>query len=328
MTIIKLGKLKCLMGILFFYSSMSYSAFAPYNDLTLYAGSGQPQDLVVISGQSGIKNFRLAFINDTAKGACTPAWGGQPDKRVAALWGQALLQRMSSLGLKYTISMGGANGIDLSGSCSTVAALTQAYQNIIMIYNGAGLLGLDFDIENDSENRTNLLAALLNIQAQYPNLVLSFTIKVTPTGLLAKDQTFITQANAAGLKFLVNIMAMDFYGTCAPMQVEQCAEQASNATYSFLSGVFGQTGAAVWNRMGVTIMIGLNDDLNSFSLPNAAQFNTFAKNNGLNLVSMWSVARDHSCNESGAASAVCSGASVNGQPFQTQDWQFSQAFSK
>lgn len=308
-------------------SIYAISTFAPYNDFTInLSEGGQPQDLTIVSGQSGVTQFRLGFINDVSKGACNPGWGGATNKLVSAGWGAAILQKMTSLSLKYVISLGGETGTDLSGSCPTVQSLTQAYQNIINTY--PGLQGLDFDIENGSENRTNLIAALQNIQALYPNLALSFTLKVLPTGLFQTDQTFIAQANAAGLRFLVNVMTMNF-GTanCNPAQFEKCTEQAATSVYTFLSGVLGQTGAPVWAKVGVTQMIGLNDQIVfQLSQDDARTFNAFAKSVGMGLVSMWSLGRDHSCAVSAYAQPTCSGADAGGRPFQSHDWQYSQNF--
>lgn len=68
-------------------------------------------------------------------------------------------------------------------------------------------------------------------------------------------------------------------------------------------------------------MIGLNDvTTETFTLTDAAQLSSFAHTQGLGLLSMWSVNRDHACPDSTYVELTCSSS-----PDQEDDWEFMQA---
>ena len=53
------------------------------------------------------------------------------------------------------------------------------------------------------------------------------------------------------------------------------------------------TSQQAWNMVGVTPLIGINDDPSEiFSLANAQQLTTFAQQNGIGELSMWELPRD------------------------------------
>ncbi len=63
------------------------------------------------------------------------------------------------------------------------------------------------------------------------------------------------------------------------------------------------TADELWARIGATPMIGLNDVLSeTFDLEDGGQLRSFALSQGMGLLSMWSVNRDHPC--PGAASGI------------------------
>jgi len=101
------------------------------------------------------------------------------------------------------ISFGGAAGIELGQACTSVAALQAAYQSVVTKYN---LTWIDLDIEGASiadtasVNRRN--QAIRGLQAANPNLRVSYTLPVNPTGLdgngpiAARQQTLRQKACA------------------------------------------------------------------------------------------------------------------------------------
>lgn len=101
--------------------------FAPYVDMTLWP----TPDLAAISAASGTRAFTMAFVV-TGTAACTPAWGG-----VLAVTDQGVRDRVTTLraaGGSIVVSFGGTSGVELAQSCTTPAALADAYQSVIDLY--------------------------------------------------------------------------------------------------------------------------------------------------------------------------------------------------
>ena len=104
----------------------------------------------------------------------------------------------------------------------------------------------------------------------------------------------MSHAIAAGVTIShVNFMTMDFgdnYGGSPLAPVVIGALQDGHA--QIMSLVPGISSAGAWAMVGVTPMIGKNDDAEVFSLADATSLAQFAVNNGVGLVSFWSIDRD------------------------------------
>lgn len=287
--------------------------YNPYHEMTINMSGGNPRDLVQVSQTTGIQNYTLAFVID--RGSCNPAWDGQ--YTTSSQWGKSLTDRMRAAGIKYSVSFGGAAGNDISRSCSQ-QNLTAAYEQIITTYQPNGL---DFDIENGSANVGKIMTSLKTIQLNYPNIKLSLTLPVMPEGLTSSGKSIVSQAKSAGLNFVVNIMAMD-YGFSYRGDMGKYAVQAATNTFNYLKTQFPQkTDAEVWKMVGVTPMIGVNDTYGEkFTLSNADTLRTFAQQNGIYNISIWSLDRDKPCGGS-RPSPTCSGGNV-----QSKVWEFSSHF--
>lgn len=293
--------------------------FSPYADMTINAtwsslyNDMEPMDLAAISKKSGVKNYHLAFITDA--GSCNPAWGSQSSYSVNQGWGQHLTDNLRNNKISFSIAFGGAAGDDLSKAC-TSTQLVSAYEKIITTYQPQGL---DFDIENGSADVNKIMSALQKIQATYPSLKLSFTLPVMPEGLTTDGQFIINQAKIAGLHYNVNIMAMD-YGPVGDMG--QYATQAATSLFSYLRNIYSEKPVPdIWRMVEVTPMIGINDvSSEHFTLRDVDTLKTFANQNGIGGLAMWSVARDNPC-DAQYASPVCSG-----KDMQTVPYEFSQRF--
>ena len=119
-----------------------------------------------------------------------------------------------------------------------------------------------------------------------------------PQGLTADGLAVVRQALTAGVKLDgVNIMAMDYGDSAAPPALKtmgQYAIEAATSSYSQLSEL--HRGFALgfgWNQLGVTPMIGGNDVTSEvFTLADAQLLEDFARQKGLGMLSMWSIARD------------------------------------
>lgn len=290
--------------------------FSPYADITINAhwdsqyNDMEPMDLTQVSSASGVKSYHLAFITDA--GSCKPAWGGQASYAVTNAWGKHLTDKMLASGIEYIISLGGANGNDMSRDCND-DQLFKVYEQVLTSYRPKGL---DFDIENGTAIVPKVMKALQKIQHAHPNVKLSFTLPVMPEGLTAEGQNIVKQAQAANLTFSVNIMAMD-YGPAYANDMGAYATQAATNLYHFLKTMYPQKpDAEVWKMVKVTPMIGVNDvNVEQFTLKNVDTLRNFAKQNQLGGLSMWSVSRDKPCADKWA-SPTCSGNNLQSKPYE------------
>jgi chitodextrinase len=297
--------------------------FAPYIDMGLTAS----WQLLTIQQQSGIKVFTLGFV--VGNGGCTPTWGGvgatvANDTLPNGTTMLSLIQGIRAAGGDVIISFGGASGTELALGCTTVSSLQAAYQSVLTKYsvNSSTPVRLDFDIEGGavldqaSINRRN--QALVGLKAANPNLVMSYTLPVLPTGLVASGVNMLNSIKASGLNVnVINIMAMD-YGPANDNggQMGLSATQAASNTRNQVLA------AGLTASIGVTPMIGINDVASEiFQLSDAQMLLNFANANSyITRLSMWSVSRDNgSCPNQGFASPVCSGIAQS-------NWAFSNIF--
>ena len=297
----------------------SAKVFAPYIDMGLTAD----WQLTTIQQQSGIKVFTLGFV--VGNGGCTPTWGGvgatvANDTLPNGTTIVSLVQGVRAAGGDVIISFGGASGTELALGCSTVSSLQAAYQSVINKYsvNSSTPVRLDFDIEGGattdqtSINRRN--QALVALKNANPGLVISYTLPVLPTGLVASGVNILNSVKSSGLNLnVVNIMAMD-YGSANDNggQMGLSAQQAASNTHNQV------VAAGLSATIGVTPMIGINDvNTEIFQLSDAQGLLSFANANSyITRLSMWSVARDNgSCPNQGFASPTCSGISQSNWAF-------------
>jgi hypothetical protein len=289
--------------------------FAPYIDMGLTAS----WQLLTIQQQSGIKVFTLGFV--VGNGGCTPTWGGvgatvANDTLPNGTTMLSIIQGIRSAGGDVIISFGGASGTELALGCSTVSSLQAAYQSVINKYsvNSSTPVRIDLDIEGGaitdqtSINRRN--QALVGLKTANPGLVISYTLPVLPTGLVASGVNMLNSIKAANLNVnVINIMAMD-YGSA-----NDATQAASNTRNQVVA-------AGLTATIGVTPMIGINDvNTEIFQLSDATMLLNFANQNSyITRLSMWSVSRDNgSCPNQGFASPVCSGISQS-------NWAFANIF--
>ena len=293
--------------------------FAPYVDMGLTAD----WQLLTIQQQSGIKVFTLGFV--VGNGGCTPTWGGvgatvANDTLPNGTTILSLVQGVRAAGGDVIISFGGASGTELALGCTTVSSLQAAYQAVLNKYsvNSSTPVRLDFDIEGGattdqaSINRRN--QALVGLKNANPGLVISYTLPVLPTGLVASGVNILNSVKTSGLNVnVINIMAMD-YGSANDNggQMGLSAQQAATNTHNQV------VAAGLTSSIGVTPMIGINDvNTEIFQLADAQSLLNFANANSyITRLSYWSVARDNgSCPNQGFASPVCSGISQSNWAF-------------
>ena len=294
--------------------------FAPYVDVLLWPTF----PLAQTAQQLGVKNYSLGFV--VARNTCEAAWGG-----VIGMSDNFVRDDINALraqGGEVILSFGGANGIELGQSCTSVASLQAQYQAVIDRYS---LTRIDLDIEGGaladtaSISRRNQALAGLQATARANNrtLIVSYTLPVLPTGLTHHGVSLLQNAVANGVRVdRVNIMAMDYGAVANPYTMGQNAIDAANSLLAQMRPIFvGKTDTELRRLTGITPMIGLNDvSPEVFTLGDAQLLYNFATQNGIGTLSMWSMTRDQSCSNGGAyVSPSCSGIA------QTP-WAFSNVF--
>jgi len=279
--------------------------FAPYIDM----GLASSENLLRIQRVSQVKTFTLGFV--LSPGNCSAAWQGVgPIANDMLPNGQTILSLVHSLramGGDVIISFGGANGDEPALHCPDPANLAAVYQSVINRYEAKAL---DFDIEGGkvrdqaSLQRRNL--ALVAVRAANPNLTISYTLPVLPSGLDGDGVRVLTSAKRDGFApDIVNVMAMN-YGS----SVDNGGQMGQNALMAASNTAQQVKAAGLTSRIGVIPMIGVNDVPSEvFTLADAGLLASFAASNAfIARLSMWSVSRDNgSCAGSAAAVATCSG---------------------
>jgi chitinase len=292
--------------------------FAPYVDTTL-TPTLQFQD----PSANPARQVVLGFVVADPKSACSPSWGTyysltgaasqlNLDRRIAQLQDQ---------GSSAVVSFGGQSNSELAVSCTDTAKLTAAYQSVVSRYS---LTTIDLDLEGAALDdqasivRRAVAIAALQKQAKAAKKPLNvwLTLPVEPNGLQSNALAVTAQMLTAGVQLSgVNIMAMDF--TSAQGGMSAAISSALSETHSQLTALYrgaNLTSAQVWNRIGVTIMIGQNDVAGqNVSVSDANQVVAFANAQHLGRVSMWSLNRDTQCGSRfariGVHSNTCSGTS-------------------
>ena len=286
-------------------SAAGGGTFAPYTDMS----SSQESLLDTAITQHGVKAFTAAFVIGSG---CNQIWGDTlpvgSDSNT-----DPEISRAKSEGASVIISSGGAAGEPLAWTCTDQGSIEAGYQKIISSY---GVNSLDFDIEGaaiaDTAAAARQMTAMKDLKASNPGLTFSVTLPVLPSGLTSDGVNVIAAAKNAGVKIdTVDIMTMDYYNGTQDMG--QAAIQAAQATLAQMKSIDSSYG---YGNLGLTPMIGVNDDNSTFTVDNATTVRNWASSNGVGRLSFWSVNRDQSCSGASAsvtphASPTCSGVSQN-----------------
>ena len=307
------------------------AVFSPYADITVGAvwddwenyPKGRPADLAPIAQQTGTKEFVLAFVQ-SIENQCKPGWAGSPSMSVDSKWGKYLTDSLTKNKIKYTISLGGASGVDLAVACKSVDELANAYEKVFTTYHPNAIdLDIEGGIQGNKDAMTRMMAAMKKFQQKNPQIKTVLTLPTMPEGLTIWGENIVKEAKNAGLNFTVNIMAMD-YGDSYNQNMAQYAIQASESLAKFLKTQYPtKPEKDIWSMVEVTPMIGLNDVITeTFTLTDADVVREYSKQKGLGGVHMWSAARDNPC-QSTWVSPTCS--SNNNQ---TKKYEFMEHFAK
>jgi chitinase len=286
--------------------------FAPYS----YDASSQT-DLVTLARASGTRFFTLAFIGNARGNVCQASWNS---KQPVGSWMQASINGLRAMGGDVSVAFGGA---DLAGACPTLASLQAQYRLVVKTYN---LTHLDFDIEgrNLADARVNQLRnrAVAGLQREFAlagwRLVISYTLPTTVTGLTPAGVSLLHDALQAGVHLAgINLMTMNYYSPRAPGdRMAQNAIRTANSVVQQLHLLYpNRTAVQLWGMLGITPMIGVNNDLREiFTLQDARTLLNFAEERRIARLAFWSIQRDDRCERGEVAPHHCSG--VPQQPYQ------------
>jgi hypothetical protein len=120
-------------------------------------------------------------------------------------------------------------------------------------------------------------------------------------------------------------MAMDFGDSAAPNPAGQMgayAIDAAKSTFGQLQGLYGTTltTTQLWEMVGVTPMIGVNDESDEvFGFADASELLTFAESVGMGEIAMWSLGRDQEDPAGALTYAEDSSSSLVQTPFEFSD---------
>ncbi|MFJ8825608.1 chitinase [Streptomyces sp. NPDC102467] len=243
--------------------------------------------------------YNLSFV--VADGdRCAPVWDDRTGIGEASV--KSRIRKLSSTGADVRVSFGGATDKELAVTCGSAAALAAAYAKALDAAGGATLA--DFDIEGDAladRESTALRAEAIALLQKRRDLDVTFTLPVMPSGLDADSVALLEAANDKGVQVsTVNLMTMN-YSESHDGDMGGYAITAARAAHTQLKKVFGLSDAGAWKGMALTSMLGVNDvDGETFTLSDAAQVRTFARQRGIAWVSMWATFRDVQC-KAGAA---------------------------
>lgn len=176
---------------------------------------------------------------------------------------------------------------------------------------------LDFDIEGaavfDQHSITLRDQALVGLKAANPELTISYTLPVLPTGLTASGIDLLASAKRDGVAIdVVNIMAMD-YGTA----IDNGGRMGFNAISAAEATQQQLTDLGLHAKIGITPMIGVNDIASEvFTLADAQALLDYARSdNDIVRLAMWSVARDNG-NSAGAHYASPDSSGIAQHPYE------------
>jgi hypothetical protein len=304
--------------------------FAPYFE----AWDTSRGSLAQQSRASGAKYLTLAFLQTDQPGSCTAYWNGStatPISATAAGSFGADIAAIQRAGGNVIPSFGGytadTTNTELADSCTDVHAIAKVYESLVTTYH---VPRIDLDIEatslSDAAGVTRRNQAIAETEQWAARtgrpVTFSYTLPTFPTGLPPAELAVLRDAVTEHAKVsVVNVMTFDYYlGTTEDMLAD--GENAAAAVHDQLATLYpGVPSRALWGRIGVTQMPGIDDfgAPETFPVADAPALLRWAAVHGLGELSMWALQRDNGGCPGTAGAGSCSGVD---QP----DWYFSHVF--
>jgi len=274
--------------------------FAPY----IYAG----MELAQLHEKYGLKAVTLAFL--LAKNGCTPSWNGDTTITDGNTVGK--IKAFKQVGGDVIVSSGGAEGNYLETACKSAGALAGAYK---LALDAAQSTHIDLDIEKNIDN-TIVTQAIAQLQKANPAITFSLTIGADGNGITSQGMNILKAAKTNGVVVdIVNAMTMDFQSSKA---WGGAVQDSAEATHKQLKQIWSdKSDAELYSMIGLTPMIGRNDEGKTFTQDDAKTVVSYAKSKGIGHLAFWSLGRDNGgCpNEKGEPSDECSGISEKDHEF-------------
>lgn len=203
-------------------------------------------------------------------------------------------------GGKLTLSFGGAAGTFAEIACKDD---NQLFSMIERVMNEAGTRRLDFDVEGhqllNAEGNARRARVLARLKAKYPDMYISISLPGWLQGFSADSMNLLRTTMSAGVKIDRIVAMSQSFGLenirtmVSPSTVGQATIMTFRAAATQVQSLYPYMSQdQVHAMMGITPMIGKNDDGSVFTLDDAQTVANFAKNNGVGMISYWSFQRD------------------------------------
>jgi chitinase len=276
-------------------AAIAVDTFAPYVDMTV---PGRPT-LAEIAEVSGADALHASFVIPTSDDSCSLSWDGQSDLDQYT----SEIKQAEAAGVGIIVTLGGEAGADFAQTCSDAASAEAQLQKLMDL----GIRSLDFDVEGEdrvSDEGANQIRAdaLAALQKKYPDLQVSFTLGAAAPTESGTDQGVAdtgpwSAAVSAGVKVnLINVMTMDYGGEIAAADMGAATIATTTGLHQQIKQIQGLSSADAWKAVGITPMIGVNDETDEvFSLDDAKRVADFATQNGVGMLAYWSALRDQQC---------------------------------
>ncbi|CAG2175236.1 unnamed protein product [Oppiella nova] len=297
-----------LTGLVVAIDCKREAKFAPY----IYVPRSNEFKLTHMKQQLGVSAFSLAFALG-GSGGCTPMWDGDIPIDEANIVKE--IKAFRAAGGSLLVSTGGAAGNYLENACRSVNELKNAYKKVLSV---TGASGLDIDIEAVIPTDT-VMQALAELQKEIPSLTVSFTLEVQGddyglTDALGVD--VLKNAVKHGVNVdIVNPMAMDF-GASGGRSWGDAVIHTGDSVVKQMKKIWPQKSESeLYGMLGVTPMLGVNDNGVVFTLAHAQQLVNWANQKQIGHLGFWDINRDKQCSDDSqvGASPSCSG--IQQQPY-------------
>jgi len=306
------------------------ASLIPAHVYSPYFETWTTDSLATTAQQSGAKFLTMAFLETTGKTSCTLAWNGDRTRTIGSGAYAQDIASLRGLGGDVIPSFGGwsadQGGTEIGDSCKNVDSIAAAYQGVVTTYN---VTRLDMDIEGRSLTKTDGIdrrnKAIKKLQdwatGAGRTLTISYTLPTDRNGLPSSSLFVLQNAYANGVRIdYVTPMVFDYYDR-AGTNMYLSAKSAVEGLHGQLTTLFGssKTSAQIWAIEGAIIMNGLDDyprRTESTSVQDAKDLLALAKLNGMSILSMWAIQRDH-----GGCDGVTGANNCSGIP--QADWEFS-----
>jgi chitinase len=216
-------------------------------------------------------------------------------------------RNFAAAGGKLMISFGGSAGTYVETACSD----DDAFNVMEKVMLDTGIRRFDFDIEGghvqDTDGTARRSRVLARLQSKYPDLEVTISLPSWFNGFSQAGMDLLRTTINTGVRIdRVIVMAQSFgvgnIQSLSPATLSNAVITAFRAAANQIAPLFpNRNQSQLYAMMGVTSMIGTNDDGSTFTLADASTLTDFVKNNGIGLLSWWSFQRDRAQSYSGAS---------------------------